>query len=366
MAIARKIRRFSIGFVSLFLLYVAVILIHGSLTNYSPPPVLPLSPHGDVMAPNLPVDSSFRIISWNIGYAGLGAEATFFYSGGGFFTSGGRMVHPTQALNQQFTSGILDLLSREEADFYLLQEVDRESSRSYFANQHELIEKRLAGTVNTFAVNYDVKRVPAPILQPWSAYGKTLSGLSTFSRHHLANAERISLPGRSAWPTHLFQLDRCVAVHDIPLENGKKLILVNVHNAAFDKTGAIRAMQMKFLKELLQKEYEAGHYVIAGGDWNQSPPFFDNQRLNDGRRPNFRSPNMPPELFPDTWQWIYDPTQATVRDNSQVYNEQDNYVRLIDYFLISPNVQALKVRCIDQQFRFSDHQPVSLEFRLQP
>ena len=40
------------------------------------------------------------------------------------------------------------------------------------------------------------------------------------------------------------------------------------------------------------------------------------------------------------------------------------YQPIIDFFLISPNVQALQVRGLNQQFAYSDHQPVYLEISL--
>ena len=57
------------------------------------------------------------------------------------------------------------------------------------------------------------------------------------------------------------------------MANGKELVMINTHNEAFD-AGEIRTAQMSFLKDFVQSEYNKGNYVIAAGDWNQSPPGF--------------------------------------------------------------------------------------------
>lgn len=349
----------------LFLLYIVGVLLHGSLTDFQPPEKLDLTLDGAVSSPTpLSTDSLLRILSWNIGYAGLGEESTFFYHGGGFFTAGGRMVRPPKELSDKNLGGIAQILKDNPADVYLLQEVDKPCKRSHQTDQYQKLIETLPSTQSSFSVNYDVQRVPAPVLQPWKAYGRTHSGLATFSRHSIKAAERLQLPGRSSWPSYLFQLDRCVAVHRIPLDNGKELVIANIHNAAYDKTGTIKSLQLNFLKELFIKDYEAGNYVIAGGDWNQSPPYFDNSRLNPGKGPSHPAAYISPDLFPPSWQWIYDPLTETVRHNTTPYEKGKNYVRVIDYFLLSPNIQAVKVRCINHKFKYSDHQPVMVEVKL--
>src|SRR5690606_33678797 len=125
-----------------------------------------------------------------------------------------------------------------------------------------------------FAPNYKVSRVPIPILEPWNAYGKVLSGLATYSRFQPYQSTRLQLPGSFAWPTRIFQLDRCVAVHRYRLSNGKELVVMNVHNSAYDADGALKRQEMAFLRELFLEEYGKGNYVLAGGDWNQCPPYF--------------------------------------------------------------------------------------------
>ena len=69
-------------------------------------------------------------------------------------------------------------------------------------------------------------------------------------------------------------------------------------------------------------------------------------------------------MAPADWQWVYDPTVPTNRKVRTPYVAGKSFITLIDFFLISPNVRARTVKGLDQQFRFSDHQPVWMEVEL--
>ena len=263
-----------IGLVLLvFLLYLLLCLAHATYTDYQPEAILPLPVEGQSVQTEIN-DSTLSLVTWNIGYCGLGRESDFFYHGSGYLISGGQMIRsPKKAVEKNF-SGVLQTLEEQQADFYLLQEVDVHSKRSYFIDQQAAFGKLLPRHATTFAVNFDVKRVLVPIFQPWAVYGKAFSGLGTFSLFQPTQTERYQLPGKFGWPDRLFLLDRCLAVQRYTTDWGKELIVINLHNSAFDRTGTIKAQQMALLKELILEEYEAGNYVIAGGDWNQCPPGF--------------------------------------------------------------------------------------------
>ena len=64
-------------------------MLHGTLTDYQPESILPAEVKAHAVEKVL-ADSVISLLIWNQGYAGLGAEADFFYQGGGFFTSRGR------------------------------------------------------------------------------------------------------------------------------------------------------------------------------------------------------------------------------------------------------------------------------------
>jgi endonuclease/exonuclease/phosphatase family metal-dependent hydrolase len=172
------------------------------------------------------------------------------------------------------------------------------------------------------------------------------------------------LPGEFSWPTRIFQLDRCLLVQRFNHANGKELVVMNLHNSAYDSDGSLKKLQMDFLREKVMLEYEQGNYVIVGGDWNQCPPYFAFDTFKVGDTYGYTQINISPEFLPEDWRWVYDPTTATNRKINMPFDKEKSFTTLIDFFLISPNIQVKNVRCIKQDFQFSDHQPVWMEIEL--
>lgn len=340
-----------------FMLYVLGILGHGWLVDWQPEPETVLTPTSSVRVSRIQ-DSLLTFISWNVGYGGLGAESDFFYDDEGMWHSGSSMVRTPRPLVEKNLSGALDFLKNTQADFFLLQEVDMASDRSHQIRQYDAYCAALPGFAATFAANYQCPRVPIPLLEPWNAYGAVESGLGTFGRYQPAEAVRYQLPGKYPMPDRLFQLDRCAALHRYPTKWGNDLVVINIHNSAYDPGDKIKAIQMPYLRGLALKEYEKGNYVVLGGDWNQCPPYFryDTFIPSDGHTQG----NIPDDFFPEGWKFAYDSTLPTNRKAGDPYEKGKTFETLIDFFLVSPNVRVVKVNGISQKFQFSDHQPVVL------
>ena len=220
----KKIFKAIAWLVLLFLLYMISILAHGGLTDYQPEDIITLETAQNSKLTNIE-DSTLSLLIWNIGYGGLGAEADFFYHGSGFFLSGDNMVRPSKELVEKYTNGVNDFLKTHPADFILLQEVDFDSKRSYNINQFEKFQNTYPEYSASKAVNFQVQRIPAPILQPWNAYGKCYSGLSTYSKYQPTGNSRYQLPGKFEWPNKPFMLDRCIQVSRFPIMD-KELIIM--------------------------------------------------------------------------------------------------------------------------------------------
>ena len=346
-----------------YLFYMCIVLIHGTINDYQPPE-RQLLPIESQQSTSILQDSVISLLTWNIGYAGLGAQSNFFYHGSGFFWSGDKMVHSSKTQVDQYFSGITKFLQSHPADIYLVQEIDRNSNRSYNLDQYNELQNALASKTSIYAPNFRVRRVPIPILEPWNVYGKAESGLALFSKHVPHTATRYQLPGQYGWPKRIFQLDRCLLVSRFKMQSTKELVVINLHNSAYDKKGELKQQQMAYLKKLATAEYEQGNYVIAGGDWNQFPPFFNPETFAIGKATNRKKSGIAPDLFPPDWHWIYDPTVPTIRNNYTIYDPKNAQVGLIDFFLISPNIKALEVKGLDHQFQFSDHQAVWMNVAL--
>ena len=344
-------------------IYLIVILCYATYHDYQPEEITLVKPDQTAQTTIITTDT-ISLLTWNIGYGGLGSESDFFYADGRIFLSGGMMIRPPEKVVNKNIAGFLKTIKEHPADLYLLQEVDQAAKRSYYNNQYAAIGEVHPTYERSFGTNLLTAYSPVPLLEPWRTYGYTNSGLATYSRFAASQITRLQLPGKFSWPSRLFLLDRCALEHRYPTDNGKELIVYNIHNSAYDKDGSIKRQQTEYLKKRWLDEYEAGNYVVIGGDWNQVPPnfaanFFRPQTPVEG------NPNIAPELMPAEWRWIFDPTVPTVRDTREIYTEKETFTGLIDFFLVSPNIRALKVTAIDLNFQYSDHQPVKVELLLQ-
>ena len=359
---AKKVLKIIFSLIGLFLLYVVGAILHATFTDYQPEDTIAIKPSFDAKVEAIS-DSSLSFMIWNIGYGGLGAKSDFFYEDEGSLRSGNSAVRPNKATSDIYFDGIQKTIQNNPSDFYLLQEVDIESKRGHHRNQLAGIHEMLPGNFGSFATNYDVKRVPLPVLEPWDVYGKVVGGLATFSKYQPDIVTRLQLPGSYSWPTRVFQLDRCVAYHEFPLANGKKLVVMNVHNSAFDKGGELKKQQMAFIKQLALDAYKKGNYVVLGGDWNQNPPGFRPKTYQPGYNTKLVNP-IETDAFSEEWVWVYAPDFPTNRSVKDPYVKGETPVTTIDFFLLSPNLRAIQTKVINLDFEYSDHQPVWMEVML--
>ena len=79
------------------------------------------------------------------------------------------------------------------------------------------------------------------------------SGLLTLSKFGSTSNVRYDLPEKKAWPRQLFELDRAFMESRFPVDNGKELILINLHLSAFDQGGTIRKQQLEYLSTYIQE-----------------------------------------------------------------------------------------------------------------
>lgn len=157
-------------------------------------------------------------------------------------------------------------------------------------------------------------------------------------------------------------LDRCFLVDRYPLAGGKDLLVINTHNSAYDD-GSLRKGQMDYLHSFLMEEYALGNYIVAGGDWNQTP-FGFRSRFKEDVFDTIQLSYIPKDYLPADWTWLFDPSTPTNRRVDRPYRAGISRTTVIDFFLLSPNLESLYVRGIDLDFSPSDHQPVLAGFGL--
>lgn len=340
-----------LGIIALVVLF-GVFLIYSTITWYNPAPEMVLAENN--RPDTVRCDSVYSLLSWNIGYAGLGDDMDFFYDGG-------KKVRGSYDRTRNNLDSITLFLERNsDKSFIFLQEVDIRSKRSYRVNEKDTICRAIP-FYSAFAVNYLVGFVPIP---PSSPMGLVNSGILSLGKFQSSKSVRYAFPGMFSWPNRLFNLRRCMLVNHFPAGNGKEFILINTHLSAFDD-GSLKKQEMQFLKDFILAEYAKGNFVIVGGDWNQSPPEFPLTAFaSNYQSEDFILSNIPDHFLPTGWKWAYDSQSPTNRYLNTNYIPGTTFCCLIDFFLVSPNVEVVENKTYHLNFRNSDHNPITMKFRL--
>ncbi len=346
----KKFIKFVVSIILLAVFIFASFLIFATVSDYKPPPETVI--YEKNVNKKILVNEKLDFMTWNIGYCGLNKEMDFFYDGG-------LNVRPEGSVVKENLSKIKSFIKEQnQIDFFLFQEVDVDSKRSYGTNQYQEIEELFPNYHTSFGKNYDVSFVPVPIKDP---LGRVNSGLQTLSTYEPELVVRHSFPGNYSWPQGLFMLDRCFLVNKYPVSNNKKLIVINTHNSAYDD-GNLRKNQMAYLEKYLSMEYKRGNYIVVGGDWNQCPPDFKNEFKDDIMDETNRM-DIKNDFMPD-WKWLYDNKTPTNRRVDVPYKKGKTRTTVIDFFLVSPNIDAMELKGINLNFENSDHHPVKLSIML--
>ena len=323
------------------------------LTAYSPADIEPLTVNEIAHQVPLQTESLITAVTWNIGYAGLGKDQNFFMDGG-------TMVRPNRKeVVAENISGIMDTLSQQQADIYLLQEVDENSHRTYHINQRDLFGGGML--MNTaFALNIHCNFVP----YPWPPIGKVKSGLMTLSRFQTLEATRESLPVSFSWPISAVNFKRCMLIEKLPVVGtDKMLVLINVHFDAYDD-GEGRRAQTDHLMKTLQEAYQNGDYVIVGGDFNQIFPDAAHYPVLDA---TYWAPGqLSADDLPEGFRYAFDDATPTCRLLNENYsgNREQTQLYVIDGYILSSNIRVESIQTVDEDFRYSDHNPVRLTFEM--
>lgn len=348
--IIKGILIFASMLIGIFVLFIIYLMI----TDYAPKDKLTLELLDNPVA-QIKTGDELKILSWNIGYAGLDQSQDFFMDGGS------KSKPDTTEVVKHNLEGIVDVIKSQESDVIMLQEVDLKSARTYYIDELKYLTTHLGDYGNAFAYNYKVKFVPVPL----PPLGKIEAGQTTFFNTQSLKGQRLALPGQYAFPKSLVMLDRCALVNYQRIEDSDQLlVLINAHFSAYDD-GSIRSQQMAYIKAFIKEEYEKGNYVILGGDFNQTFDFIDDSRFPLFQEGKFYTPyKISSDWVMEGWKWGVGTNAPTYRLLNAPYEEGVTQVGIIDGFLVSPNVEVTRVEVIDRAFLYSDHNPVLMTIKL--
>ncbi|MCR4904211.1 MAG: endonuclease/exonuclease/phosphatase family protein [Butyrivibrio sp.] len=299
---------------------------------------------------------SFTILTWNTGYGALGDNADFFMDGGSMVNTATK-----ERVNENLDA-IADEINKVNPDVIFLQEVDNYAYRSHYIDEVSFYADSNSDKLSSFSLNMDALFIPYPI----PPIGRVKVGIQTLTAFEAESATRLSLPVPFKWPVRIANFKKCLNVVRIPVENTEKeLVLVNLHLEAYD-SGEGKIAQTNMLKEVLQKEVDAGNYVIAGGDFNQ---IFSNTDYSD--YPVYEGLWQPGTIdiseFGDDFTFITDSTTPTCRSLDKVYTgaDKDSFqYYVIDGFIVSNNITIDSCQTHDLDFVNSDHNPVVMSVTL--
>ncbi len=305
-----------------------------------------------------------RIVSYNVGFGAYSDDYGFFMDGGTESRARSR-----EAVYENL-GGALQAVVELSPELLLLQEVDADGTRSYHVDETALAVTQLgsaypAGSLYyDFAQNYDSPYLLYPFSSP---HGANRAGIMTFSVFPISSALRRSLPIETGL-TKFLDLDRCYSVSRIPVLDGGELVLYNLHLSAYTSDGTIANEQLRMLLKDMQGEYDRGNYCIAGGDFNKDLLGDSSVWFGASDVAYTWAQAIPPETFDDVDILLAAPLDESApvpscRNADGPYRD-GQYVVTVDGFLISPNVEAREAKVVDTGFRWSDHNPVYLDFVL--
>ncbi len=307
-----------------------------------------------------PVETGQEIclVSYNIGFGAYSDDFSFFMDGG----KESRARSP-EAVREN-VGGALNAVKALDPDLLFIQEVDTDGTRSHHIDEREIVKAAFPQHASVFSRNYDSPYLMWPLKQP---HGANKAGIMTLSKFGIASSLRRSLPIEKG-PAMMVDLDRCYSVSRIPTENGKELALYNFHLSAYTSDGKIAEDQLVMLFEDMQKDVDAGNYVIAGGDFNKDLLGNSAEIFGVSCEDMTWAQPIPQSIIPESFQIVVpfheEEKVASCRNADRPY-DQNNFLITIDGFIVSENVQVLETSVLDTQFKWSDHNPVYLQFALQ-
>ena len=312
------------------------------------PHVGPVAP--DVIQSNLPMTTdTLSVMTWNIGYGALGKNADLV-------VDKGKSLRALSASDISAAAArIAAHLARQSTDVICLQENANAGFLTRGVPVRNVIEAALGDRINLFWT--DMRSVLVP------SYFHIAHGMSVHARVKLQSCDAVLFPQDD---THYFgglkkfyggQISR-FRIKD----EERDWVVFNIHLSAFDPDARSRLDQLQDLLSLAQREYQKGHFVVLGGDWNMRLTATDFAHQTDEKKLSVTM-DFPHAALGEGWTLAIDPKTPTVRSLNKSYVAGENYTTIIDGFVCSPNVAVTEISTADLGFENSDHHPVEACFK---
>ncbi|MGV8833866.1 MAG: endonuclease/exonuclease/phosphatase family protein [Devosia sp.] len=317
-----------------------------------------LQPVADMTTPTaratLPsaIGNQITLSTWNLGYAGLGAQSNFIADGGQ------ALLPPSRSAVDANLAGIVQTINKDEdtAQIRLFQEVSNRSPLSYWAPVRDQVSAQFQDWQVFYRPDVATRFIPFPLALD--------HGTMLMARYNPVSIEILPLPSEPGAMLGFLKRRYAIQVARFALEEHPgQLVVGNIHLSAFDDGGTTRQAQISAVLAFAQAEFGKGNHVVIGGDWNMvlSDPAWPS---NTDQKYLFWIHPFPRDTLPAGWKIASDARTPSVRTLYKPYVAGENYTTSIDGFLVSPNVSIVSISTRDLGFAHSDHQPVTSAFNL--
>jgi endonuclease/exonuclease/phosphatase family metal-dependent hydrolase len=335
-------KRVAAGVVVLLALLLAAILAFAWFGNYNPDPIEPLAVGCTGAPPELEAGVPFRVLSWNL-RQGASRRRPLPDEGGTPTTI------PRDEVEQTLAT-ITAALENENAQIYLLQEVDRNSRRTHNIDQ--------LGQYLTFAT--DRCHAAAPYHRSLYAIGNNASRLgqvdmelALLTQVAVRSATRLQLPLLDeTWILRQFDIKPALMVSEIPVLGLDVPMAVAVtHLSAPPQESAGLEGQIAALDRWMGTRPPGQPWILAG-DLNLLP--------SQGTRPSGGDPIA--GLLSKYTEVLGD--QTAPRNRTYLPFGAREPDRKIDYFFVGGPVEVVSSRVLREYADVSGHLPIRAELRV--
>lgn len=302
-------------------------------------------------------ENSITILTYNIGHGGLDSQRDSYEFGGSNVRA-----RSESAIKENLES-IVNTIDNVNPHIFLLQEIDTNSRRSYNIDQLAYLNEKYPNYGYSYGKNKVIRWLPLPVTNP---LGNIESGIATFSKFNTLESIRYELPGDGSFIDGLFEYNWALTKSRFETTIPGDLVVINVKLSAFNEGDFIRERQLEFLRNLIEREYRRGNYVIVGGDFTHNLPGSDPFNFNYTEEWPKWLKNIPDVFEVDDFSWQIDESRPTFRSLADVYNRGGSFLAVTDGFLVSDNIEVEQVQTLDSGFENTNHNPVVIRFKLIP
>ena len=323
------------------------------------------------------LDTTLDCITYNMSYGIMDPDFTYFRAenkmANGNSTKGGSSRATSKERVIINANGSAELVGKgvnSSVDFILFQNIDVDSTRSYYVDQKTILAESLSTMAGVFAEAGKSNYVFSPISSP---LGRTDSRMATFSNKYIGHRIRYSLPSNSEFMSKYGTNDNCVILTRVRTASNKMLSIINVNVDIYENED-IRQKDLEAILRIMDFEHNTmGNYCLVGGTFGFLLNGTSGAFLN-----NMQSPAWGKQL-PDSFnesvlknigfritsdEIALDQGIGTVRDMSVAYNKGGSYEAIVDGFIVSKDISVEKTAVIDNGYLYSSHNPVKITFRL--